>query len=97
MPQPLVAFEYVDTLRERMPRRVILEFASGADPSAVAHVPGFVLESCSGRHITGSMPGSQRALLQAALTRDLVTVHSPEPTLDDLFVGLVNGGDHGEA
>lgn len=88
----LVTFDYVDSLRERLARRVILEFATAADPSTVSRVPGFVLESCEGRHITGSMQGSQRDLLQAALTRDLVTVHSPEPTLDDLFVGLVNGG-----
>lgn len=87
----LVVFDYVDALRERTVRRVTLEFATDADASSVSAIPGFTLESCTGRHITGTMTGSQRPLLHAAMSRDLVTVHSPEPSLDELFMGLVNG------
>ena len=90
----LVTFDHLDTLRERMTRRVTLEFAGAADVSAVSGVPGFVLESVDGRHITGTVTGSQSALLKAALMHDLVTVHSPEPSLDDLFVGIVNRNAH---
>ena len=91
----LVVFDYVETLRERTVRRVILEFATDDDAARFEPVAGFVVESRAGRHVTGTMPGSQHDLLASALRQDLVTVHSPEPSLDDLFVGLVNGGGPG--
>lgn len=91
----LVVFDYVEALRERTVRRVILEFATDEDASRFVPVNGFVLESREGRHVAGSMPGSQHDLLVSALKQNLVTVHSPEPSLDDLFVGLVNGGEPG--
>lgn len=91
----LVVFDYVESLRDRTVRRVILEFATEQDAAVFEPVPGFSVESRSGRHVTGLMPGSQHDLLQSALRQNLVTVHSPEPSLDDLFVGLVNGGGPG--
>lgn len=88
----LVVFDRVDTLRERTVRRVILEFATDADAAAFRPADGYAVESRSGRHVTGSITGSQHDLLLSALQQNLVTVHSPEPSLDDLFVGLVNSG-----
>ena len=85
----LVAFDHVEHLPGRTHRPIVLEFEGSADPSTVAGVAGFTLTSCEGRLLCGSMVGSQRPLLEAALRADLVAVKSPEPSLDELFRGLV--------
>ena len=89
----LVVFDHVESLRDRTVRRVVLEFATDGDARRFESVPGFTVMTRSGRHVTGSIAGSQHELLQSALRQNLVTVHSPEPSLDDLFIGLVNNGD----
>lgn len=88
----LVAFDHVAHLPGRASRTVVLEFAGPADPSVVARVAGFDLTTCEGRRIVGTMTGPQRPLLEAALAADLVAVQSPEPSLDELFRGLVGNG-----
>ena len=88
----LVAFDHVEHLPGRTHRPIVLEFEGSADPSTVAGVPGFTLTSCDGRLLSGSMVGSQRPLLEAALRADLVAVKSPEPSLDELFRGLIGTG-----
>jgi len=88
----LVAFDHVEHLPGRARRTVVLEFSSPVDRSLVSEVPGFVVTSCEGRLITGTMTGSQRPLLEAALRADLVAVHSPEPSLDELFRSMVGNG-----
>jgi ABC-2 type transport system ATP-binding protein len=88
----LVAFDDVANLPGRASRMVTLEFDGPADPARLAGVPGFTLLSCSGRHITGTVTGSQRPMLEAALRGGLVTVTSPERPLDELFRGLVGRG-----
>lgn len=88
----LIAFDSVATLRDRLVHQVTLEFATDARPEIVASVPGFVVTSCEGRRIVGSVTGNQKPLLEAVVQADIVSVHSPEPSLDELFVGLVNGG-----
>jgi len=88
----LVAFDDVANLPGRASRMVTLEFEGPADPTHLAGVPGFRLLSCSGRQITGTVTGSQRPMLEAALRGGLVTVTSPERPLDELFRGLVGRG-----
>lgn len=90
----LVAFDHVEHLPGRTRRQVVLEFAGPIDPALVASVPGFALASCDGRQITGTMIGSQRPLLEAALRADLYAVHSPEPSLDELFRSMVGNVRH---
>ena len=85
----LVALDDVSALPGRSVRTVVLEFATDADPSLLSRVPGFALTACEGRRITGTVAGSQRPLLEAALRGDLVAVVSPERSLDELFRGLV--------
>lgn len=85
----LVALDDVADLPGRSVRTVVLEFATDADPGLLSRVPGFALTACDGRRITGTVTGSQRPLLEAALRGDLVAVASPERSLDELFRGLV--------
>lgn len=85
----LVALEDVANLPGRSVRTVVLEFATDADPGLLSSVPGFAITRCEGRHITGTVAGTQRPLLEAALRGDLVAVVSPERSLDELFRVLV--------
>lgn len=85
----LVAFDHVEHLPGHGTRTVILEFSGPTDPSILSGVPGFTLTSHEGRRVVGTMTGPQRPLLEAALGADLVAVQSPEPSLDELFRGLV--------
>lgn len=88
----LVAFDDVNVLRERLTHSVTLEFGTDVDPSPLVAVGGFVLTGSGDRKVTGTVRGPQAELLRVALGMGLVSVHSPEPSLDDLFVSLVNGG-----
>lgn len=85
----LLVFDDVDVLRNDLTHTVTLEFSGAVDPAALASVPGFSVLSTGERSITGSIRGSQRDLLRVALQLGLDTVHSPEPSLGDLFMSLV--------
>ena len=88
----LVAFDHVEHLPGHARRTVVLEFETAPDPTLFAHVPGFTLTACEGHRIIGTMTGSQRPRLEIAVRSNLVAVQSPEPSLDELFRGLVGNG-----
>ena len=87
----LVAFDDVRVLRDRLTHSVTLEFATPVDTGRLTRVPGFLITGSSGNRVTGTVRGPQTELLRMALGMGLVSVHSPEPSLDDLFISLVNG------
>ena len=87
----LVAFDDVRVLRDRLTHSVTLEFATPVDTGFLRRVAGFVITGTSGNRVTGTVRGPQTELLRTALDMGLVSVHSPEPSLDDLFISLVNG------
>lgn len=90
----LIIFDDVDALPGHETHSIVLEFASPVDSSHFEHVAGFTLTSCEDNRLEGTMTGSQRPLLEAALREDLVAVQSPEPSLDELFRQLVDDSTH---
>ena len=93
----LVAFDRVDRLPGRESRHVVLEFESDTDPTFLRSAPGFTLTRHDGRFVEGVSTGSQRDILETSLRHGLVRVHSPEPSLDELFRSIVSHeqADHG--
>jgi ABC-2 type transport system ATP-binding protein len=85
----LVAFERVKDLPGRDENAIVLEFDTPAQIDLVSDVAGFTVTRCDGRFIEGTCKGSQRDLLTSALRGDLMRVHSPDPSLDELFRNLV--------
>lgn len=88
----LVAFDHVEHLPGRARRTVVLEFATPPDRALLSQVHNFVVTAVEGHRVIGTMVGSQRPLLEAALRGDVVAVQSPEPSLDELFRELVGNG-----
>jgi ABC-2 type transport system ATP-binding protein len=86
----LVAFDRVEDLPGHESRTVVLEFDTETDPAFLRGALGFTLTGSDGRFVEGISTGSQRDLLEAALRHGLVRVHSPEPSLDELFRHLVD-------
>jgi ABC-2 type transport system ATP-binding protein len=86
----LVTFDRVDRLPGRERRQVVLEFETETDPVFLRGALGFSLTRHDGRFVEGVSTGSQRDILEASLQHGLVRVHSPEPSLDDLFRSIVS-------
>ena len=87
----MVAFDRVDALRSRTAATVVLEFAAPVDPAPLVAVPGFALVHAAGGTVEGTVRGSQHRVLEVAVAMGVEAVRSPERTLDDLFLDLVNG------
>jgi len=87
----MVAFDRVDALRSRTAATVVLEFAAPVDPAPLVAVPGFALVRAAGGTVEGTVRGSQHRVLEVAVAMGVEAVRSPERTLDDLFLDLVNG------
>ena len=85
----LVAFDHVEHLPGRGTRTVVLVFETATDPAFLRGCLGFTLTRHDGRFVEGVSTGSQRDILEASLRHGLVRVHSPEPSLDELFRSLV--------
>ena len=90
----LIVFDDVHALPGHENHSILLQFGSPVEVSQFSHIPGFTLISCDGNRIKGTMAGSQRQLLETALKCDLISVESPEPSLDELFRQLVDESTH---
>lgn len=85
----LLANERVESLPGHETRDVVIDFDRAIDSSMFHNIEGFRLMSSSSTQISGTTTGSQRPLLDVALQQGLIRIHSPEPSLDELFRQLV--------
>lgn len=86
----LLASETVASLPGHDTRNVELEFDQPIDASQFQNIPGFELLSYNTFTMKGVTRGSQHPLMNVALRHGFVSIHSPEPSLDDLFRQLVS-------
>ncbi|MEY4137755.1 MAG: hypothetical protein RL205_1883 [Actinomycetota bacterium] len=88
----LVVVEHIHDLKARAVRTLDLEFDSPVDPGILTAVPCVTEVSAHGTTLTCTMTGSEAELLRTALEYGLVTVVSHEPSLEDIFLALIDGG-----
>lgn len=95
----LLANEKVEALPGYETRDVVIDFDCTIEPTAFQEIEGFNLLSSTSTQISGTTTGSQWPLLDMALRHGFTRIHSPEPSLDQLFRQLVSdsNGDSTEA
>lgn len=90
----LVVVEHIRDLKARAVRTLDLEFASAVDPGLFAQLPGVSDAESHGSTVTCTMTGSEAEVLRAALEHGLISVSSHEPSLEDIFLALIDGGEN---
>jgi ABC-2 type transport system ATP-binding protein len=94
----LVVVEHIRDLKARAVRTLDLEFSSPVDSQIFAQLPGVSDAESHGVTITCTMTGSEADVLRTALEHGLISVSSHEPSLEDIFLALIDGGeDHAAA
>lgn len=89
----LVIVEHIRDLKARAVRTLDLEFAHPVAAEHFASLDGVSEASAHGSVITCTMTGSEAEVLRVALELDLLTVSSHEPSLEDIFLSLIDGGE----
>lgn len=89
----LIIVEHISDLKARAVRSLDLEFAK---PVAVEHftsATGVSEATSHGSVVTCTMTGSEAEVLRIALEHGLLTVSSHEPSLENIFLSLIDGGE----
>lgn len=81
----LVAVEQVEALRQRALALITLHFAEPVPASAFAHLPELRDLQVEGSVLHCRLAGSADGLIKAASQFTVVSLHSTEPSLEDLF------------
>ncbi len=90
----LVVVEHIRDLKARAVRTLDLEFSIPVAIEHFAELAGVSDVSAHGSSVTCTMIGSEAELLRIALDLGLVTVASHEPSLEDIFLSLIDGGEN---
>jgi ABC-2 type transport system ATP-binding protein len=77
-------------LKSRFARRLDLEFETAIDPAPFAALPGVRDVHVSRRTLTCDVVGPETELLRAAVARGVVGIHAHDPSLDDIFLTLID-------
>ena len=85
----IVVVEHISTLKEQAVRRIDLYFESAINANSFAGVAGLTEIVVDGEVAQCTVTGSERELLRAAVNHDVMTVHTHEPSLDEIFLTLV--------
>lgn len=89
----LVVVEHIRELKARAVRTLDLEFSTPVSPQHFNALTGVSDVSAHGTTLTCTITGSEAEVLRAALEHGLVSVSSHEPSLEDIFLALIDGGD----
>lgn len=89
----LVIVEHIRDLKARAVRTLELEFAQPVSAEHFTLLAGVSEASAHGSVVTCTMTGSEAEVLRAALEHGLLTVSSHEPSLEDIFLSLIDGGE----
>ena len=85
----IVVVEHISTLKEQAVRRIDLYFESAINANSFAGVAGLTEIVVDGEVAQCTVTGSERELLRAAVNHGVMTVHTHEPSLDEIFLTLV--------
>ena len=91
----LLVVEHIDTLKQKAMRTIDLHFPADVPLDAFRSLPSVAKVEGSGRHLTCSVIGGENELLRVAVDLGVATVRTQEPSLEEVFMSLVTGGDHG--
>ncbi|MEY3132461.1 MAG: hypothetical protein RLZ29_798 [Actinomycetota bacterium] len=86
----LVVVDDVSMLKSRFARRLDLEFEAPVDPAPFASLPGVRDVHVSRRTLTCDIIGPETELLRAAVASGVVGVHAHDPSLDDIFLNIID-------
>lgn len=89
----LLALQTVDALRSRALRSLELDFPQPVDPTAFTDIPGVMSATAHGNILTCEVIGDETELIRRSAERGVRSIRSHEPTLEEAFLALVNGGD----
>lgn len=89
----LVVVEHIRDLKARAVRTLDLDFGTPVDHRLFAVLPGVSEAVAHGTSITCTMSGSEAAVLRVALEQGLISVSSHEPSLESIFLALIDGGE----
>jgi ABC-2 type transport system ATP-binding protein len=89
----LLVVEEITTLKERSVRTLELTFHGDVDPELIRALPSVQDVDVFGRVLSCTVVGSHAEVLRTALDLGLESVRTQEPTLEDIFMTLVAGGD----
>ena len=88
----LVVVDTVEALKSRTTRALRLEFPEVVNGTFFMEIPGVESVHVDGRFVDCTVTGPETELLAAAVERDLISVTSQEPTLEEIFL-LQTGND----
>jgi ABC-2 type transport system ATP-binding protein len=91
----LLVVERIGTLKLRALRTIDLHFPADVPIERFRALPSVAAVEGSGRHLTCSVVGGENELLRVAVDLGVETVRTQEPSLEDVFMSLVTGGDRG--
>lgn len=86
----LVLIEQIESLKERAVRKLDLAFDVPVDPSRFAALAEVTDVTVNGTEVTCTMSGRETEVLRLAVELNVRTVHSHEPSLDEIFLGIVD-------
>ena len=93
----LLVVEHIDLLKERSVRSIELTFPTPVDPQRLAALPSVETVTAHGAVAHCTVVGAHTELLRVAVELGVETVRTQEPSLEDIFMTLVAGGDPGAA
>jgi ABC-2 type transport system ATP-binding protein len=93
----LLVVEHIDTLKQKAMRTIDLHFPQDVPADVFRALPSVAAVEGTGRRLTCSVIGGQNELLRTAVDLGVETVRTREPSLEDVFMSLVRGGDHDAA
>jgi ABC-2 type transport system ATP-binding protein len=89
----LLVVEHIETLKGRAVRTVELAFPAPVDAAAYEALPCVQQARVHGSQLTCTVVGAETDLLRLAVDGGVETVRTLEPSLEDIFMSLVAGGD----
>jgi ABC-2 type transport system ATP-binding protein len=93
----LLVVEHIEILKQKAMRTIDLHFPVEVSPDAFRALSSVQSVEGTGRHLTCSVIGGENELLRTAVDLGVETVRTREPSLEDVFMTLVTGGDHDAA
>jgi ABC-2 type transport system ATP-binding protein len=89
----LLVVEDIATLKQRALRTIDLDFTQPVDTAPFGRLVGVTDVQSRGSQVTCTVAGEETALLRHAVNLGVLSVRTHEPSLDQIFFSLVQGGD----
>ena len=93
----LLVVEHIEVLKQKAMRRIELHFPTDVSPNTFRALSSVSSVEGSGRHLICSVIGGENELLRTAVDLGVDTIRTQDPSLEDVFMTLVTGGDRDAA